>query len=444
MNNKFWQEYTQSSVDIIRKAIFIGGLAVVYSFIPDFISLNEENRFAVITLRSISVIYLFICAILLKKDLVKLSKIKNYYIFIYSIFIVILSTALTIGFITQRLTTFYFFVIIELELFYAILTISRMKIFTFFVIFANFVYFVLVFISGEPISGTTISVLSSVLIIAPLAIFIQNQILDYHKKEYLKRQKLFIEINQREQAQIRLIEAKEIAEKANVSKSIFIASLSHEVRTPIHAIMNYSTMGVKKIDSLDKEKTKHYFSQISTSADGLLRLVEELLDFAKLKNSHTSYNSQYNNILTTIKKAVLELKVLSDKKNISVKLENKEIKNIIAFDESRIMQVVLNIVANSIKFSPDNSTIRIIVESGQNDFMLIKVIDEGIGIDKSELRFIFKDFTQGSRTRTMKKGTGLGLSISKKIVEGHGGKIWASNNKERGATFSFTLPKNIK
>jgi len=443
MDSKFWEEYITNSVDILKKAIFIGALALLYSFIPDLISVDSETRYTVIALRSFSIIYLVGIILFLKFREVSLRKVKNYYYFIYSIFIVILVSALTIGFITERLVTFYFFVIIELELFYAVLTLTRIKVFTFFVVLGNLIYFTFVYFSDELINGAAYSIFSSTLIMAPLAIFIQYQILEYHKKEYLKRKKLSLEINQKEQAQLRLLEAKEIAEKANNSKSLFIANLSHEVRTPMHAIMNYSRMGIKKLDDLDKEKVKHYFNQINTSGDRLLLLVEELLEFARLENAHTSYNSQLNDISITIEKVLKELQVLSDKKDISFVVENQDTNNMVAYDEIKIIQVFLNIIANAIKFSPKESVINIKIEDTKDDFVLIKIIDNGIGIEKSELRYIFNDFTQGSRTKTIKKGTGLGLSISKKIVEGHGGKIWALNNKNRGASFCFTLPKNV-
>jgi signal transduction histidine kinase len=441
MNKRFWEEYIEASLELLKKAVYVGIFVLIYTFIPDFLNSSSKIWPFVLTTRGISVVYLIILVLLLKKETFSLKKTQNYYLFIYSIFLVILFTGLTVGFLTESLTTFYYFVVIELELFYAALTLTRIRVFSFFIIFANVVYFVFIYFSNESISSITISNFLSIILMAPLAIFIQYQILEHHKKEYLKRQKLSVEINKKEHAQIRLIEAKEIAEKANNAKSLFIANLSHEVRTPIHAIVNYSKMGGDRIDKLDKEKISHYFNQINTSTERLLKLVDELLDFSKLESNTTNYNYQSNNILTIIKKARLELKILADKKNIEINIKNSERKNIAYFDEDKIIQVILNVIANAIKFSPNNSTITIVVEHIKNNFILVKVIDEGIGIEKSELQTIFNDFIQGSRGIKDRKGTGLGLSISKRIILNHNGKIWASNNRESGVTIFFTLPK---
>ena len=443
MNNNFWEEYIENSIPLIKKAIYIGIFVLLYTLIPDLLGAKSENRLIIIVLRLSSILYLTVLVLLLKFDKISLKKVKIYYFYIYSIFMVILVTALLIGFITGRLTTFYFFAVIELELFYSTLVISRIKIFSFFIIFANLFYFLLVFISNETISADGVSIFSSFLAIAPLSVYIQHQILEFHKKEYFKRMKLSIEVNKKEHAEIRLIEAKEIAEKANNAKSLFIANLSHEVRTPIHAIANYSKIGINRIDKLNKDKILHYFNQINISTQRLLKLVDELLDFTKLESEVTKYNYQLNNILTIVKKAVLELKILADKKNIKILIIHKERQNIAYFDEDKIMQVILNILANAIKFSPVNSSIKVIIEHQDDTFLLIKVKDEGIGVETSELRTIFNDFTQGSKTNEFQKGTGLGLSISKRIIINHGGRIWALNNKDKGLSVYFTLPKNI-
>ena len=441
MNNKFWEEYIENSIQTIKIAIYLGIIILFYTMFSDFLNAKPDDRLMVVALRLISIIYLLILVIFLTFNNKFLKNQKRYYYFLYSMFLVVLFTALSIGYINEQLTTFYFFAIIELELFYSMIIISEVKIFSFFIIFANLLYLVIVFISNEPITSTTISIFSSFLPIAPLSIYMQNLLLKHRKDEYFKRMNLSIEINKKEHAQIRLIEAKEIAEKANNAKSLFIGNLSHEVRTPIHAISNYSRMGMDRIEKLDKKKTLHYFNQINISTERLLKLVNELLDFTKLESEVTKYNYQLNNILSIIKKSILELKVLSDKKNINVLIINEEIQNIVYCDDNKIMQVMLNIIANAIKFSPENSQIKVFIEHRNNDFMLIKIEDEGIGVDKSELRTIFNDFTQGSKITNTHKGTGLGLSISRRIIINHGGEIWAVNNEEKGVTISFTLPK---
>ena len=314
MDNNFWKEHIQNSVKTIKFAIYLGILILTYTLYPDLINTKPENRILILSLRISSIVYLIILVTFLNFRNNYINTRKKYYFFIYSIFLVILLTALMIGYLNMQLTTFYFFAIIELELFYSTVVLSEIRIFAFFIIFANILYFFLVIISNEPVTMLTISIFSSFLPIAPLSIYIQYILFKHRKEEYLKRMNLMIEVNKKEHAQIRLIEAKEIAEKANNAKTLFIANLSHEVRTPIHAISNYSQMGAKRIDKLSKDKILHYFNQINISTERLLKLVNELLDFTKLESEVTKYRYQLNNILAVIKKAVLELKILADKK----------------------------------------------------------------------------------------------------------------------------------
>ena len=134
-------------------------------------------------------------------------------------------------------------------------------------------------------------------------------------------------------------------------------------------------------------------------------------------------------------------------KNLFVEIENKKATRWVTCDNYKIGQVLRNLLANTIKYSAVNQTIQIVLEETiietigrQTSAVKISVIDEGIGIPKNELSTIFEKFSQSSRTKSTAEGTGLGLAISKKIINAHGGKIWAANNQKGGATFSFLLP----
>ena len=109
-------------------------------------------------------------------------------------------------------------------------------------------------------------------------------------------------------------------------------------------------------------------------------------------------------------------------------------------DKSKIEQVLRNLLTNSIKFTPENGNIEIIIKS-QAKLTKVTIIDSGVGIPEKELKEIFEVFTQSSKTKTNAGGTGLGLSISKNIIELHNGRIWASNNDNVGSSFCFTIPR---
>jgi len=237
--------------------------------------------------------------------------------------------------------------------------------------------------------------------------------------------------------------AKEEAELANKTKSEFLANISHELRTPMHGILNYSQFGIHRIKKVPKEKLLNYFIEIEDSGQRLLMLLNDLLDIAKLEAGKITYMMEKNDIGKQINSVINELMVMSSKKNVQVTTSILHENPVLMFDQNRITQVLYNLLANAIKFSNPGGTIRfetLTVEKSGLLFLQIEIADQGIGIPEQELSTIFDKFIQSSKTKTGAGGTGLGLAICKQIIEDHGGKIWAKNNPEDGAIFRFTLP----
>jgi signal transduction histidine kinase/ABC-type nitrate/sulfonate/bicarbonate transport system substrate-binding protein len=258
-----------------------------------------------------------------------------------------------------------------------------------------------------------------------------------------KNNSLKIEISKREATEKKLIKAKEIAEESSNSKTKFLASISHELKTPMNGILSYSSIGMKRIDSMNKEKLLKYFSNINISGNRLLNLLDDLLNIAKLESNNVVYDMVLNDLVKLIKESMAELSIIAEEKNIKILFEEvDEIK--IIFDFKRFAQVILNVLSNAIKFSPDGSNIFIELRK-EDDFVTILIKDEGPGIDKKDLNTIFNSFTQGDRTKENSiKGAGLGLAISQRITEAHNGKIWALNNKSgKGAVFLIRLPRKV-
>ena len=233
--------------------------------------------------------------------------------------------------------------------------------------------------------------------------------------------------------------AKELAEQANLAKSIFLANMSHELRTPLHGILSFANFGLKNGATAEPQKLQRYFGTIHDSGMILLRLVNDVLDLAKLEAGKMSLDKRYLDIKALVAKVVDELESMTRDKKVAIQLLNFDNNHKIQADPTRIMQVVRNLLSNALKFSPEQTAVSISAREEHNS-LLVSVADEGPGIPANEVEAIFDKFIQSSKTRTGAGGTGLGLAICREIIAVHGGRIWAENNPSRGAVFYFTLP----
>ena len=236
---------------------------------------------------------------------------------------------------------------------------------------------------------------------------------------------------------------------ANIAKSEFLSNISHELRTPMHHILNYSQLGIRKINNITKDKIKHYFSQIRKTGDRLMVLLNDLLDLSKLESGKMDYKMDVYSLRTIVDEVSSELQPLSDEKSITIVIDSEEIATEVYCDDFRISQGLQNLLSNAIKFTPEGKSIRIsfeqeevLLEHSSGQALKVMIKDQGIGIPENELNAVFDKFIQSTRTRTGAGGTGLGLAICAEIIKAHGGRIWVTNNDEGGATFSFLIPQS--
>lgn len=222
-------------------------------------------------------------------------------------------------------------------------------------------------------------------------------------------------------------------------KSSFISTVSHELRTPLSAMkeaINLASDGSTGPLNKDQEEL---LGIAKRNVDRLARLINNVLDFQKLESGKMIFNMQENNTNEVAEEIKNLMALPAQAKGLSIILQLNKNLPTIKFDRDRIIQVLVNIVNNAIKFT-DKGSITIATEK-LNNSIIISVKDTGIGIKKEDMARLFQKFTQLEKGIIKKiGGTGLGLAISKEIIESHGGKIWVESERGKGSIFYFTLP----
>jgi signal transduction histidine kinase len=226
----------------------------------------------------------------------------------------------------------------------------------------------------------------------------------------------------------------------------FIDMAAHEFRTPIQSVLGYSEMIHKNLKNFDQ-----YFDKIIRNAKRLEKLTEDVLDVSRIEGRNFQLTKSSFNLDQTINQVIEDHQKEALEKDVKISFESRDnVTNAIFADEARLQQVIDNLLSNAINFT-NNGNIIITTYRGNEDnngkiddsdkeTVVVEIKDTGTGINAEMMPRLFEKFA----TRSI-SGTGLGLYISKSIVDSHGGKIWAYNNKDgKGATFTFSLPVDKK
>jgi PAS domain S-box-containing protein len=229
------------------------------------------------------------------------------------------------------------------------------------------------------------------------------------------------------------------AEESDRLKSAFLANMSHEIRTPLNAIVGFSHLLVSK--NYDEEKRQTFLSRIKSNSNQLLVIIEDVLDISKIESGQLTLNYEWIDLNALLQEILEDMQLHIQDKDIALfcqkSLPDAEVH--IKVDNVRLKQVLTNLILNAIKFTTQG-----FINFGyvQKDTMLeFFVKDSGIGIAKENQKQIFEYFRQEDESTTRKfGGNGLGLSIAKQLVELMGGKIRVESEKDKGATFFFTIP----
>jgi signal transduction histidine kinase len=246
---------------------------------------------------------------------------------------------------------------------------------------------------------------------------------------------------------------KQKAETANEAKTEFLRNMSHEFRTPLHAMNSFSIYGLNEAHEADREKLHRYFSRIHRGTKRLLALVDEILTMARLESGKEHFNFTPHDIKLLLESVIEDAQSLCNDKHIDITLtlensENSSFSTQLVCDGPRIVQVLTNILGNAIRFSPEKGSIiweMTLTDINNTPHLQMACHDEGVGIPEDELHSIFDKFVQSSRTNTGAGGTGLGLAIARHIIISHQGTITASNSSSlKGACFTLTLPCDLQ
>jgi len=222
-------------------------------------------------------------------------------------------------------------------------------------------------------------------------------------------------------------------------KSEFLANMSHELRTPLNAILGFTELIQDGIYGQLPPKSIEIIEKIQRNGTHLLNLINDVLDLSKIEAGHVDLTMADFRAVACIENVVSNASSLAARKGVTLGTAIPDGLPMGYGDERRVNQILWNLVSNAVKFTPEGDvTIGVKAEDGVLHFF---VEDTGIGIPAERLGDLFKEFTQlDSGTAKEFGGTGLGLSISRKLVEMHGGRIWAESEEGKGSVFHFTLP----
>jgi CheY-like chemotaxis protein/nitrogen-specific signal transduction histidine kinase len=232
-------------------------------------------------------------------------------------------------------------------------------------------------------------------------------------------------------------------EIASRHKSEFLASMSHELRTPLNAVIGFSDVLLERMFGELNERQDEYLRDIRSSGHHLLELINEILDLSKVEAGRMELDLGSVSLADAIDHGLAMVRERAAKHGISLRRDIAGDIGMVWADELKLRQVLLNLLTNAVKFTPDGGSVAIAARVTDGE-VEVSVTDTGIGIAEAERERIFEAFQRGGRTApTGAEGTGLGLTLTRQIVELHGGRIWMTSTPGAGSTFAFALPRHV-
>ena len=238
--------------------------------------------------------------------------------------------------------------------------------------------------------------------------------------------------------------AREEAEQASKAKSMFLSNMSHDIRTPMNAIIGYTGLALNHLD--DQKHLKDYLTKINQSSNHLLSLINDVLDMSRIESGKTTIDEEKENLIDIMNTISGMSASDAERKAINFTMDCSGIRNEnIYCDRLHLNQILLNLISNAIKYTPEGGRVMVSVTQGESkgpdaDTYIFKVKDNGIGMSKEFLETVFEPFSrERNSTKSGIQGTGLGMSITKNLVDMMGGDIVVESEKDKGTEITVTL-----
>ena len=298
---------------------------------------------------------------------------------------------------------------------------------SFFIVTTTVVGFLIYLLEMEIITGSQVPYLLIMPFVYSVFVKRSNEYKD--RIDYVKTEELKI---LREQAQ-----------NASKAKSDFLANMSHELRTPLNAILGYSEMLMEEAEDDELESYAADLAKIQSSGEHLLTLINDILDLSKIEAGKMDLHIEEFEFVKHLAQIEATAKPLVEKNGNKFILENNATFEKLKNDQTKLRQILFNMLSNAAKFTKEGS-VTLSINTIEKD-VRFAVIDTGIGMNEKQLGKVFDEFTQAeASTAKDYGGTGLGLPISKKMTEMMGGKMEVESEEGKGTTFSITIPVEVK
>lgn len=251
-------------------------------------------------------------------------------------------------------------------------------------------------------------------------------------------------------------------EQVNTTKTSFLFNMSHDIRTPLNAIIGFTDMALRNLE--DKARVEDCLKKTQLSGDILLALINDILEFSRIESGHVTINRTNENILEMFEETETVLKDMADRNDIELVFETGEIRDVnVRMDKTRCQRVLINVISNGIKYTPAGGRVKVSLAQEQaegqmtppqdqdrltttNEQGLYRFVieDNGIGMSDEFQEHLFEEFTREENTTTSGvQGTGLGLALCKSIVDLLGGTIECKSRQREGSVFTITFPFEI-